>query len=63
MRTLTYTVMTKTGKIYAGITSYNEAKAIIERDGGEMATSMIDKVAPYDYKGKRVRPAVTAPEK
>lgn len=61
MRTLTYTVTTKTGKIHAGITSYNEAKALVDRDGGEMVAAMIDKIDPHNYKGKRVRPVVVAP--
>ena len=61
MRTLTYIVTTKTGKVHAGITSYNEAKALMDKDGGEMVAAMIDKADPYNYKGKRVRPTVVAP--
>jgi hypothetical protein len=61
MRTLTYTVTTRTGAVKAGITSFTEAKQLVETLGGKMDAVMIDRVQPYNYTGKKKRPTAKAP--
>ena len=62
MRKLTYTVTTDKGSVHAGITSFDEARNLISRDGGHMVAVMKEITSSYTpFSKKRVRPKAVAP--